>query len=158
MTLECSITISDKRFYNKIRSVRRFCDFIAQSTWQYHKRKCEISILLTNDEEIHALNRDYRHKDAPTNVLSFCLPYMGNGYWLAGDIIISYDRILQECKEQNIPFRYHFAHMLVHGCLHLQGYDHIEDKEAEKMEKKEQTLLKKIFSASSLRAFNEDNV
>lgn len=100
----------------------------------------EVSITLTNDEEIHKINRKYRNIDKPTNVLSFEL---GDDI-LLGDIYISLDTILREAKQENISVQDHTAHMIVHGMLHLQGYDHIEDKDAEVMEKKETEILKSM--------------
>ena len=101
------------------------------------KPDAEVSIILTNDEEIHKLNKEYRNIDKPTNVLSFEL---GDDI-LLGDIYISLDTILKEAKDENIPVEEHVAHMVVHGMLHLQGYDHISDKEAIIMEKKETEIL-----------------
>ena len=90
----------------------------------------EVSIILTNDDEIHALNREYRHIDRPTNVLSFEL---GDDI-LLGDIYISFDTVQREAAAANISIAEHAAHMVVHGVLHLQGYDHIKNRDAKKME------------------------
>ena len=100
----------------------------------------EVSIILTNDSEIHALNREYRGKDTPTNVLSFEL---GDDV-LLGDIYISFDTVMQQAKTENITMENHTAHMVVHGVLHLIGYDHLNDRQAKKMESKEIEALKKI--------------
>lgn len=100
----------------------------------------EVSITLTNDDEIHQLNKQYRGIDKPTNVLSFEL---GDDI-LMGDIYISLDTVLREAATANIPVADHIAHMIVHGMLHLQGYDHIQDNEALHMERKEIFILKKM--------------
>lgn len=100
----------------------------------------EVSIILTNDAEIHALNRQYRNIDKPTNVLSFEL---GDAD-LLGDIYISLDTVRAQAREMGISVADHTAHMVVHGVLHLQGYDHIDDADAEKMEKRETEILKKF--------------
>lgn len=100
----------------------------------------EVSITLTNDDEIHQLNKQYRGIDNPTNVLSFEL---GDDI-LMGDIYISLDTVLREAEIANISVTEHTAHMIVHGMLHLQGYDHIQDDEATKMENKEISILKKM--------------
>lgn len=100
----------------------------------------EVSITLTNDDEIHRLNKDYRGIDKPTNVLSFEL---GDDV-LMGDIYISLDTVLREATTANIPVTDHITHLVVHGMLHLQGYDHIQDDEAAKMEDKEISILKKM--------------
>jgi len=100
----------------------------------------EFSILLTNDEHIQNLNRDFRAKDKPTNVLSF--PDGENGY--LGDIAISLNTIEAEAQEQNKDFYHHFIHMVIHGLLHLKGYDHENDKDAQKMESLEIKILADI--------------
>ena len=103
-------------------------------------RKSEVSIILTNDDEIHDINKTYRGVDKPTNVLSFEL---GDDV-LLGDIYISYDTVMREAKDANISFENHVAHMVVHGVYHLVGYDHITDDEAAVMELKEIKALKKL--------------
>ena len=117
------------------------------------KNTIEISITLTNDKNIKILNRDYRHKDKPTNVLTFSLyekkPDILNDIiklpcMALGDIIFSYDTIKIESEKQNKTFKDHFIHMLVHSYLHLFGYDHIKKKEQNEMEKIEIEILKSI--------------
>ena len=95
--------------------------------------KAEVSVVLTDDSEIHTLNREYRGIDKPTNVLSFEL---GDDV-LLGDIYISFDTVLKEAKDAHISVEDHTAHMVVHGVLHLMGYDHLNDRQAKKMESKE---------------------
>lgn len=105
------------------------------------KRKgVEVSITLTDDKEIHKLNKKYRGMDKPTNVLSFEL---GDDV-LLGDIYISLDTVKREAAAENISVAEHTAHMVVHGMLHLQGYDHITDDEASVMESKEIAIMKKL--------------
>ena len=102
----------------------------------------EITIRIVDEVESHQLNLTYRGKDKPTNVLSFpfeCpdeveLP-------LLGDLIICRQVVEQEAQEQGKPLMAHWAHMVVHGCLHLLGYDHIEDAEAEEMESLETEIM-----------------
>ena len=100
----------------------------------------EVSINLVDDKQIHKLNKQYRGIDKPTNVLSFEL---GDDI-LLGDIFISLDTVKREAKNAGISVPEHVAHMIVHGMLHLQGYDHIDNKEAEIMESKEIKMLKKL--------------
>ncbi|MCL2331786.1 MAG: apolipoprotein N-acyltransferase [Proteobacteria bacterium] len=107
----------------------------------------EISIVLTNDAEIRKLNKKYRKMDKPTNVLSF---ETGDPE-LLGDIFISYDTVMKEVVGANdyLPlqkdkFTAHAAHMVVHGVLHLLGYDHLKDKDAEIMEGMEMKIMKKL--------------
>jgi probable rRNA maturation factor len=99
------------------------------------------SILLTNDNEIQTFNENFRHKDMPTNVLSFPCEDI-EGY--VGDIVLSYETVLRESKEQDKAFSDHATHMIIHGYLHLLGYDHIEDAEAELMEAHEAAILSSL--------------
>lgn len=102
----------------------------------------ELTIRIVGLEEITALNRDYRHKDKPTNVLSF--PFEappGIELPLLGDIVICADVVRDEALEQGKREEAHWAHMTVHGVLHLLGYDHIDEAEAEAMEGLETDIL-----------------
>lgn len=100
----------------------------------------EVSITLIDDKQIHKLNKQYRGIDKPTNVLSFEL---GDDI-LLGDIFISLDTVEREAREANISVPEHTVHMIVHGMLHLQGFDHLTDKQAKVMETKEINILKKL--------------
>jgi len=104
----------------------------------------EISIVLADDAFVQNLNKTYRGKDKPTNVLSFpqTEPDEAHDSFISlGDIIIAYETIAREALEQNKPLPDHYAHMLVHGCLHLLHHDHETDKEAEEMEAHEIAIL-----------------
>ena len=104
------------------------------------RKDSEVSIILTDDAEIHGVNKQYRGVDKPTNVLSFEL---GDDI-LLGDIYISLDTVKREAEQAGISVEDHVAHMVVHGGLHLLGYDHITDDEASVMEMKEIKILKKL--------------
>lgn len=105
----------------------------------------EITVRIVDEEESQTLNRTYRNKDKSTNVLSFpfecpeevVLP-------LLGDLVICRQVVEKEAKEQNKPLMAHWAHMTVHGCLHLLGYDHIVDEEAEEMESLETKIMQSL--------------
>ncbi len=102
----------------------------------------EVTIRLVDDAESHELNLEYRGKDKSTNVLSF--PFeapQGIELDLLGDLVICRQVVEKEAKEQNKPLVAHWAHMVVHGSLHLLGYDHIEDDEAEEMESLETEIM-----------------
>ncbi|ABE54102.1 protein of unknown function UPF0054 [Shewanella denitrificans OS217] len=102
----------------------------------------ELTIRLVEIAESQSLNHDYRGKDKPTNVLSF--PFEappGMELPLLGDLVICVAVVEQEALEQNKPLQAHWAHMVIHGCLHLLGYDHIIDQEAEEMESLETQLI-----------------
>ncbi|WP_311062844.1 rRNA maturation RNase YbeY [Halomonas sp. DWK9] len=104
--------------------------------------RLELTIRFVDEEESQALNSDYRGKDKPTNVLSF--PFEnppGITLPLLGDLIICHAVVAQEANEQQKPLAHHYAHMVVHGTLHLMGYDHIDEQEAEEMEQLERELL-----------------
>jgi probable rRNA maturation factor len=105
--------------------------------------RLEASILFTSDEEIHALNRDWRQRDKPTNVLSF--PMLARDELLAlasdgppvllGDVALAYETCAREAADKGIPLADHAAHLIVHGLLHLAGHDHdISPADADAME------------------------
>ena len=100
-----------------------------------------------DDASIQEYNRDYRGKDSPTNVLSFPANDEDDATpdgapLLLGDILLAYDTILREADEQNKPVLHHVAHMIIHGVLHLCGYDHIDDADAQAMEALEIQILR----------------
>ncbi|AUI82062.1 rRNA maturation RNase YbeY [Alteromonas macleodii] len=102
----------------------------------------EVTIRFTDEAESQSLNHEYRGKDKPTNVLSF--PFEappGVEINLLGDLVICAPVISREAEEQHKDVSHHYAHMTVHGLLHLMGYDHIDDAEAEEMESKEIDIL-----------------
>lgn len=130
------VDVHDKR-WNKYKI--NF-DEIANAVVGKKYENSEVSVILTNDKEIQQINKQYRNIDKPTNVLSFEL---GDDI-LLGDIFISIDTVQREANLEKITVVEHTAHMLVHGVLHLLGYDHIKDDEAEIMEEKETKILKKL--------------
>ena len=105
----------------------------------------ELTIRLVNNEESQQLNSQYRGRDKPTNVLSFPFEVPdGIELNLLGDLIICIEVMEQEAKDQNKALFDHWAHLVVHGCLHLVGFDHISDNEALEMESIEITILSKL--------------
>ena len=106
-------------------------------------KNSEVSVVLADDKFVKELNKKYRHKDKPTNVLSFPAmdEYNMENIEQLGDIIIAFETTAQEAKNQNKKFINHFTHLTVHGLLHLLGYDHMEKKQAEEMEELEKTIL-----------------
>ncbi|MCP4990333.1 MAG: rRNA maturation RNase YbeY [Colwellia sp.] len=105
----------------------------------------ELTVRLVNQEESHQLNMQYRGKDKPTNVLSFPFEVPeGIELNLLGDLIICIEVMKQEAQTQNKALFDHWAHLVVHGCLHLVGFDHISDSEAAEMESIEITVLAKL--------------
>jgi probable rRNA maturation factor len=103
----------------------------------------EVAVKLTSDEEVHQLNRAYRDKDKPTNVLSFPMVQhdllqatanTDDGEVLLGDIVLAEGVCAAEAAEKGVSIADHAAHLIIHGTFHLLGYDHMEDNEAEAME------------------------
>ncbi|MBF4243964.1 rRNA maturation RNase YbeY [Vibrio anguillarum] len=120
------------------------------SHWLTHavtpfQEQAEVTVRIVDSEESQQLNRDYRGKDKPTNVLSFPFEMPpGIELDLLGDLVICRQVVEQEADEQQKPLMAHWAHMVVHGSLHLLGYDHIDDDEAEEMESLETEILQKM--------------
>jgi probable rRNA maturation factor len=113
------------------------------------REETELSIRIVDEAESRALNRDYRSKDKPTNVLSF--PFEappGVPVGLLGDLVICAPVVAREADEQSKPAMAHWAHMVVHGVLHLLGYDHEEDVDAERMEALEVNVLASLGVAN----------
>jgi probable rRNA maturation factor len=102
----------------------------------------EVSVLLTDDAGVQALNRAWRKIDKPTNVLSF--PAARAGGPLLGDIAIAYETLAREAAAENKPVLHHLAHLAVHGFLHLLGYDHQTDSQADVMEGLERAALARL--------------
>jgi len=103
----------------------------------------ELCIRIVDEPESQELNHQYRGKDKPTNVLSFPfeLPEGVPEMDLLGDLVVCAAVVEREAEEQGKALHHHWAHMIVHGCLHLLGYDHINDEEAEIMESLERKIL-----------------
>jgi probable rRNA maturation factor len=110
------------------------------------KRPAELAIVLADDSAIQTLNRDWRGKDAATNVLSFpaapgkarpASPYIG-------DIVIAHQTVAREAAAEGKRFDHHLAHLALHGFLHLLGHDHDNDRDADRMERLERAILKRL--------------
>jgi probable rRNA maturation factor len=126
-----------------IPSPTSFRQWVAAALWGARRRKpAEVGIRIVGIQEGRALNRDYRGKDYATNVLSFPaeLP-PGVNVPLIGDLAICAPVVAREALEQHKATRDHWAHLTVHGTLHLLGYDHVQDAEAEAMETLETRIL-----------------
>ena len=109
--------------------------------------RAELAIVLSDDSTIRTLNRDWRGKNAPTNVLSFPAATMGKARAASpyiGDVIIAYQTVAREAAAEGKSFNHHLAHLAVHGFLHLLGYDHENDRDAQKMERLERKILKSM--------------
>jgi probable rRNA maturation factor len=109
----------------------------------------EVAVLLTDDDHVRELNRAWRGIDKPTNVLSFPAAKANGG--LIGDIAIAYETFCREAADEDKPPLHHLAHLALHGFLHLLGYDHATDSQADAMEGLERTALKRLDIADPYR-------
>ncbi|MBP9064373.1 MAG: rRNA maturation RNase YbeY [Aquabacterium sp.] len=132
-TLSLSLQFADKRHRDLLprHKVARWLKAALESD-------AELTVRMVDAEEGQALNRDYRQKDYATNVLTF--DYTQEPVVMA-DLILCAPVIEREAQEQNKELVAHYAHMLVHGALHAQGWDHLEDDEAQAMEQREREIL-----------------
>ena len=132
-TLTLSLQFADKRHRDQLprHKVARWLKAALESD-------AELTVRMVDAEEGQALNRDYRQKDYATNVLTF--DYTQEPVVMA-DLILCAPVIEREAQEQNKELVAHYAHMLVHGALHAQGWDHLEDDEAQAMEQREREIL-----------------
>jgi probable rRNA maturation factor len=109
----------------------------------------ELAIVLTDDSAIRLLNRQWRGVDTATNVLSFPAQTLraqslrGQPH-LLGDIVLAHETIRREAAAEDKPFLHHLAHLAVHGFLHLAGYDHVRDRDAEAMQQAERKILRRL--------------
>ncbi len=108
----------------------------------------DVHVLLTNDESMRTINRDWRAVDKSTNVLAF--PASASSRMppdlprQIGDIVLAYETISKEAAESELPVNNHISHLFVHGMLHLLGYDHLDDDDAHIMEGREREILAKL--------------
>lgn len=156
MKLSIELIVQEKKWKARLPSeaIRAACKaafkegFRIQDSGFGKNKEYEVTVVLANDASIQELNHTYRGKKKPTNVLSF--PSQSpesrnlNPESCLGDIIMAYETIESEAKEQGKTFKDHATHLIVHGVLHLLGHDHMRKSEAEAMEEKEIKILKKL--------------
>ncbi|MCO7188306.1 MULTISPECIES: rRNA maturation RNase YbeY [unclassified Pseudoalteromonas] len=139
MSLEVDLQIASD--FANLPSAEQF-QLWAEKALLAYKDEAEVTIRIADEAESQELNSQYRGKDKPTNVLSF--PFEappGIELPLVGDLIICPQVVFREAEEQEKTFHDHFAHMVVHGCLHLLGFDHINEQDADEMESLEKEFL-----------------
>lgn len=127
---------------------------VLNETGEDVREDAEVSFLFCDDARIRELNRQFRGKDQPTNVLSFPGPEPLDEAQFLGDIALAYETIAREAREQGKSLEHHCRHMIVHGFLHLLGYDHEESVEAEEMEATEIRILQALGVEDP---YSEDN-
>lgn len=129
-------------YEGSVPDLAHFIQWAQAALIERDQKLTELSIRIVEDKESQQLNHEYRGKDKPTNVLSF--PFdnpPGLDLPLIGDLVICANVVKKEAEEQAKQEDAHWAHMVVHGCLHLLGYDHIDDDDAELMESMEKRIL-----------------
>lgn len=154
-SLEVAVSIHDTAWLDVLGDLEARCRAVVRRTFDHLRslqdgasgETLEVSLVFTDDAEQRTLNRDYRHKDSVTNVLSFPNMPEDDGArpaglpLLLGDVVLARETVLREAAAQGKPVADHTAHLLVHGLLHLLGYDHQESDEAEEMEALETEIL-----------------
>jgi probable rRNA maturation factor len=110
-----------------------------------------LEVVLSDDAHVWELNRRHRGKDKPTNVLSFSAPADFAPARTLGSVILAYETVIAEAREQGKTLGEHLQHLVVHGVLHLLGYDHEADREAEEMEAVERLVLASLGVADPYR-------
>lgn len=145
MTITVDIEIEDEAWTAAAEDAEALVWRAAQAVLDAHEdiEGQGIVILLTDDDSVQTLNRDFRQKDYATNVLSFPSAQTpgGNPEGQIGDIALAYGVCAREAAEQGKPLSHHLQHLVAHGVLHLLGYDHESDDEAEAMEALEREIL-----------------
>lgn len=110
--------------------------------------RTEVSVVLTDDQRVRKLNRDHRGQDKPTNVLAFPLAQAGDLRrqipLLLGDVVLALETCRREARARKLGLANHARHLVVHGTLHLLGYDHVTESEADEMEALESAILKSL--------------
>jgi probable rRNA maturation factor len=130
--IELDLRVEAEAWASSIPELERVCEIALEAGAKVGKVDGQVSLLLTDDAEIQTLNRDWRGKDKPTDVLSFEADEMDRPF--LGDMAVSLGVSARDAEERKIGLRQHLSHLLIHGYLHLIGYDHIDDTDAAKME------------------------
>ena len=142
--MKCEISIDDAN-WKKVRGLAALTETCLDAA--IGRRKVMVSVLYTDDKAMRSLNRSWRGKDKPTNVLSFPAadaPAPRGEAKPLGDIVLAYGVMAREAAAQNKTLKNHVAHLLVHGALHLLGYDHEDEHEAVAMERRETRILARL--------------
>ena len=137
--IELDLRIADPAWETAIADITDICKSALEAGAAQKSAKGEVSVLLTNDQEIQTLNRDWRGKDKPTDVLSFPADPMDAPF--LGDIAVSLGVTRQDADTRGIALDQHLSHLLIHGLMHLLGHDHKDDTEAAEMESLEIAAL-----------------
>jgi probable rRNA maturation factor len=157
--LDIAVSIEAGGWTDALPDVEAYVEAVARAAFDQAERPdlpgdgpVEFSLVLADDALVRQLNRDYRGKDRPTNVLSFALlddvedgiaPGDGEPI-LLGDVILAFETVTGEAREQGKSFKDHLTHLVIHGVLHLLGYDHVDESDADHMETTESRILARL--------------
>lgn len=143
--LDLQIACDNKNLPKEIEFQQWLDSVLLDKTINTQEKQFEVTIRIVDENESQTLNHQYRHKNKPTNVLSFPFEVPeGIELNLLGDLVICAHIVEREAQEQGKSLNEHWAHMVIHGCLHLLGFDHISDSEAEEMEAIEIKILANV--------------
>lgn len=139
MAIELDLRIEDDK-WNTLGDVEAICNrAIAAAAKMTQQQTARLDVLLAADKALSDLNKQWRDKDGPTDVLSF--PADPNPEHFLGDIAIAFETSTRDAEKSGVSIEAHLSHLLIHGFLHLLGHDHLVDDEAERMETLERDIL-----------------
>lgn len=148
--IDITVDVRDARWKKAVRTYRKTIQDVCDAVCAEQKiRRGELAVVLADDAFVQSLNHMYRGKNKPTNVLSFA----GEGESL-GDVVLAFETVAAEAAAQEKPIRHHLMHLVAHGMLHLFGYDHEREADAQKMEKLEIKILAKLRVKNPYLSFN----
>ena len=147
-----NVQVKTLRWNQRLADVENLCKVAAAAVWDtmdYTEKTFEVTIALADDSIVKGLNLKFRNQNKPTNVLSFpfevpeMIPTDQLPNYL-GDLVVCESVLINEAKEQHKSYQDHYTHLIIHGVLHLLGFDHIEDAEANAMENLEVAILAEL--------------
>ena len=158
--VEVDLAIACAAWKRALPSVANIARAAAQAAWAQSGRRigaAELSLVLADDATVQDLNARWRGKDTPTNVLAFASdePPVNGKPVLLGDVVLAYETVAREAKEQKKRLADHLRHLVIHGVLHLLGYDHVKPVLARRMEALETRILASLGVADPYRLGEE---
>lgn len=135
----CDVLITEEKWEIALVGAEAFATRVLLNAAEAERSDGEVCVMLADAAELRRLNREHRGIDKATNVLAFQAPVSAGGF--LGDIAVAYEVAAEESEAEGKSLADHTAHLLTHGLLHLLGYDHMNDADAERMEARERTIL-----------------